>query len=1815
MAFNVENGNLKNKILPAEERLDRSCRKKMEIIRTLTLGKTSPKDLGICVTWLGILCRAAKKEAQERDCLMELMLRQLQETGQLSLPFTDPSNCDRDLGELLTPEGLGQPQLLQPKVSKEKIDYNPQEYQWREKLQQLDQLEVLYKHGEWIDSTSTAMSEEVRLLAGTERGCVLPRVKAGANTVRFTDKTTAATKLITKSLPTKPRVSPVQGTSARQRQDRELRILEINHRKEKERLDREFRAKQREQERAQLAEQIRLDREQMLTGQRVWQQERRKLQQKVKARIEHERYLIRKKREELREQNERTRERLQRDHLAWEKMHRERREMERMDRMERAKLLSPNEEFVTIMEPEKRMESGELQLAEKIISWMVLCPSCRENVRHIPSKSVLHSVEPNPQLKVEEAPTYENVKEKAQSKLEEPPIEQQDQDKKEKSRESQRENRMECDQAISTVNNIKRIQKLHKEQMIEMVKLFRQSREDQIQKRAMLQELEVRRRAAQLNATPRELEPSKMDKVVEIEIIQGFQEEQDSKRSERHSKKKEELELALQKAELMEQQLLQKLERERKEKDDLEKKVAEHLENLRENKQENLVIEQKNIEAEESLKTENNEENEEVQAHLINSSKTIRNECPSFSGEKERQQEKIIEEKSKKENQKVLDDNTKIDKMKCQESPSYSKERETQEQNKKIEEKESKMKNQDVQNDKTKADESNKQECPVSIEDREMQEHKDISEERESIKKNQEVLDDNKKSDEKKRQESPIFTKERERQEQKVRRKENQEVLEETSKDDEKKLQESVPQEGSIPLSLLFALGRKWEQMERKNKEKREREKNEAKEIKRKLEEKSYREREEDKENHGYGKDGERIKDAILKRKVNGKLENNKRERDHEERNEKEEGVEDKRKAGEKSDRKRDQDKKPDTMNLKKKTERERMYDESGGVKKSGRRLCPGQEEADLRENENEKAERKEFEMSIAKIAEIIEQELRDKVESVRHIEASEERERGRLEREEMERDIKKHQQDRERLQMMERKSLEERESRQEVMVQMERKAQIERRVNEDLEKKAIKELFEAEKEYRKREQMQIEHLQKMREQSQKGKEEMKRLFQHYTSFWKNRSEMESVRVQGKPEEKRRQEWEDSSPEMKSGRHESRKNSSTNKKSEREMERIRRMGPRLERYQESSEDYSGKFQEHTKPVSIQIRQLLQNNDNESVLDEEIIRMDNELKNRQYIDLKIRQFQDGQKSPTSHQSLQSERSGRQREYRSEGEEMPPGDMVPKCTNVVQFNRRVPESFQFSTVEHSRRHGPEGPFKKPFDRSVGGHSSQYPRHLHHHSPIREINRQRTEANWLKAEKDREQRVRSIERLEQKLDSERRNLEEKGGDDFDWMQLTERSPEARDRQVPQRSKPQNYHPGSVRELNRFFGEERTVRYQEPRGQHVPQRSRPQNNQPGPLRDHNRFFGEEQTTKCQENRDHRAEISRPKNFQPGALRDDRSCGEEQTVRCQEPRGQKPRGRQQRSLPRNFQPESLRDHNRLYGAEKTVNDESSKEIISTSSSGKQPEFRLSLVGRFCPERRTYVVGPKDIDPQEIRHRGGEEPTRSDVRNFMQNPRPPILKSRQKERWQPYEGGRTHSRPEIPQSAPPLPQTSKKVCNTKCKNFHMAFLESAKRIIAVLRASNANPSSSESSEECARHLGKKLPEPIFRNLAEPLLESSQDLAQNLMAIVSTLDEQLERHVGHLRHDWNGFQDRRRTVTKLQNQLRQAEHDQTVATSRASVFHVLYQWWNLNRSTVNLLKDLFSQYCNLSDPLVKETLDTIEWFYGEWSLQKLVFEQI
>nr|XP_043066260.1 trichohyalin [Drosophila bipectinata] len=1565
MDFSGESGNLKNKNLPMEDRLDRSCRKKLDIIRTLTLGKTSQKDLGLCVTWLGILCRAAKKEAQEKDCLMELMLRQLQETGQLSLPFTDITNCVRNLSELLTPEGLGQPQLLQPMVSRENNNDNTQQYQWREKLHQLDQLEVLYKHGELIDSASTTKSEGVRLPAGTEKCSGMLRVK-GANEVRFKDKTMPPTKPINKSQPSKPRVSPAEGTSARQRQDRELRMLEINLRKEKERLDREFRAKQREQERAQLAEQIRLDREQLLTGQQVWQQERRRLQEKVQARIEHERYMIRKKREEQREQDERTRERRQRDQVEWKQMHRKRREMERIDRQERARLLNPKEEFVTIMTPKKRMESGELQSAEKVISWMVLCPSCRENVVHIPSQSKLHTPEQHPQT-LEEASSKSisqgsnvNIKETRQTKQAEHLKEQPDPDRKKKSRESLRDNRLECDQGTSTVKNIKRIRQLQKEQMIEVVKLIRQSRDDQVQKRVLQQELELKRSAEQANPTARDSKLLQMDQVAELENIQGFLEEQDLQKSDEQSKKKEELELALKKAELMEQQLLQKLEQERKEKEELEKKVAERLENLRESlrSKENKVIKEKNGEIEECV-----EENiEKSQVLLINSLNTKEQESPSFSKEPEKSLEKIIEEKkAEKGNQDVLENNKEIDEKKQQEFPSRPSPKE-KDHNKEGGERDSKkkVKNQENQGDNTMVDENNIQKSPISIIERER--HSGVIKERGSKKKNLETQGENTNIEEKNKQKSPDIKRQTEKPfGDRKSQKENQEVLD----DDEKKQQEIIPQGSSIPLSLLVEIGRKWEEMERKNEEKREREKNKEKEPKRSIEEKSPWEIEEE---------------------------------------------EDK-----------------------------------------------------------------------------IEKELRRKV--VRRTEAVEERKRVTLEKEEMETSVKKHQQEKESLLSMGRRSVEEA-SRQEVIVQMERKAQIERRVNEDLEKKAMQELFEAEQEFRKQEQMQVEHLQKMREQSQKGKEEMQRLFQHYTSFWKNRSndrmkELESEIVQRKPEEVWCQEEPASSPEMKPERR---------SYSSKDMERNRRVTQGLK-----------------KPVKLQLRQMLRNNDYRAVRGEDVDRNENKLRN-------------GQESPTLQQSTsRSEGSEMKIGHRSEPEkEIPPGDVAPKPKNIKQFIQQ-------------RRHEVEVSFNKPFaGRFEGG--SQFPCYLRHHSPIRELNRQRTEENWLKVDKERKQRVRSIERLDQKLDSERRSLE---GDDFGWTQLTDRSQEPRDRPELQRSQPQNF-------------------------------------QPGPLEDHNRCFGVKET-----------------------------------IRCYEPRV---RQSLQRSVHQNYQKRPLRDHNQLFDEEPTPIEESVKEIISSSSSGHTPEIRLSLVGRFCPERRTYIVGTNEKQSQRNRNQGGQESIGTDLWNLMKNSRPHIPKPRQ-DRCQPYEGRRSPSNTDVTHPGRSLLRSSTKVCNTKCKNFHMAFLESAKRIIAVLRASNANPSSSESSEECARHLGQKLPEPIFRNLAEPLLESSQDLAQNLVAIVSTLDEQLERHVGHLRNEWNCFLDQRRTVKKLQNQLHQAERDQMVASSRSSVFNVLIQWWNLNRTSVNLLKDLFSEYCDLGDPLVKETLDTIEWFYGEWSLQKLVFEHL
>lgn len=143
----------------AEERLERSCRLKMDIIRGLIRGQESAEDRALCANWLKFLSRSAKDEARARDCLLEQMVRQLRELGHLSLPFTTQADCRTELRLLLDEEGrqrlrrLNPPVVVAPQSSRTGLRSRSRSrrtspFVWRQRVQHLNTLEEQYRREE-----------------------------------------------------------------------------------------------------------------------------------------------------------------------------------------------------------------------------------------------------------------------------------------------------------------------------------------------------------------------------------------------------------------------------------------------------------------------------------------------------------------------------------------------------------------------------------------------------------------------------------------------------------------------------------------------------------------------------------------------------------------------------------------------------------------------------------------------------------------------------------------------------------------------------------------------------------------------------------------------------------------------------------------------------------------------------------------------------------------------------------------------------------------------------------------------------------------------------------------------------------------------------------------------------------------------------------------------------------------------------------------------------------------------------------------------------------------------------------------------------------------------------------------------------------------------------------------------------------------------------------------------------------------------------------------------------------------------------------
>ncbi|XP_020799416.1 uncharacterized protein LOC110177171 [Drosophila serrata] len=134
-----------------EEHLERSCRLKMDIIRGLVSGQNRSKDRILCENWFNFLSLSAKHEARARDCVLDQMVRQLQQIGHLSHPFTTPGICGTDLQQLLDEKGR---QRLFRLSNQERVASKPSRgkraspFVWRQKIQHLDTLEEHYRREE-----------------------------------------------------------------------------------------------------------------------------------------------------------------------------------------------------------------------------------------------------------------------------------------------------------------------------------------------------------------------------------------------------------------------------------------------------------------------------------------------------------------------------------------------------------------------------------------------------------------------------------------------------------------------------------------------------------------------------------------------------------------------------------------------------------------------------------------------------------------------------------------------------------------------------------------------------------------------------------------------------------------------------------------------------------------------------------------------------------------------------------------------------------------------------------------------------------------------------------------------------------------------------------------------------------------------------------------------------------------------------------------------------------------------------------------------------------------------------------------------------------------------------------------------------------------------------------------------------------------------------------------------------------------------------------------------------------------------------------
>ncbi|XP_033165938.1 trichohyalin [Drosophila mauritiana] len=282
-----------------DDLLGRSYRQKVRIIRGLTVRQASDADLDLCAKWLNVFRRATKEERWAKDYLVELILRQLQKTGHLSLPFTNLANCRLDLRLLLDDEGrqrlrrFSSRQVVAPKPSSNSMAMRvlkSSSFEWRRRLRHLDHLEDQFRREEqevWSQQQPPA------------RGLV-PEPPAPPPPPPPTTRKVCRSRKRVKTIGVQAGVPVITPRAERDLCERDQKQREILKRRERDRVQRQLREQDRKRQRTLLAEQQRLDRQSLEKARQVRDRRLREQQQKVKEQRDHERHLLLKRREEQR---------------------------------------------------------------------------------------------------------------------------------------------------------------------------------------------------------------------------------------------------------------------------------------------------------------------------------------------------------------------------------------------------------------------------------------------------------------------------------------------------------------------------------------------------------------------------------------------------------------------------------------------------------------------------------------------------------------------------------------------------------------------------------------------------------------------------------------------------------------------------------------------------------------------------------------------------------------------------------------------------------------------------------------------------------------------------------------------------------------------------------------------------------------------------------------------------------------------------------------------------------------------------------------------------------------------------------------------------------------------------------------------------------------------------------------------------------------------------------------------------------------------------------------------------------------------------